>query len=30
MKAEGHLGRCCLKDRVGDAAHVILFGISIS
>ena len=29
MKAEGHLGRCYLKARVGDAAHVILCGISI-
>jgi transposase, IS5 family len=24
MKAEGHLGRCYLKGRAGDAANVIL------
>lgn len=24
MKAEGHLGRCYLKGRVGDAANVVL------
>jgi transposase, IS5 family len=24
MKAEGHLGRCYLKGRSGDAANIIL------
>ena len=27
MKAEGHLGRCYLKGRAGDAANVILSAI---
>jgi len=27
MKAEGHLGRCYLKGRDGDAANVILTAI---
>src|SRR5262249_9438863 len=27
MKAEGHLGRCYLKGRAGDAAHVILHAV---
>jgi transposase, IS5 family len=27
MKAEGHLGRCYLKGRAGDAANVILTAI---
>jgi IS5 family transposase len=28
MKAEGHLGRCYLKSREGDAANVILTAVS--
>ena len=24
MKSDGHLGRCCLKGQVGDAANAIL------
>jgi hypothetical protein len=24
LKTEGHLGRCYLKDRAGDAANVVL------
>src|SRR5262245_60575852 len=28
MKAEGHLGRCYLKGRAGDAANVILSAVS--
>ena len=28
MKAEGHLGRCYLKGRDGDAANVILTAVS--
>ena len=27
MKAEGHLGRCYLKGRAGDAANVILSAV---
>ena len=27
MKAEGHLGRCYLKGRAGDAANVILTAV---
>ena len=27
MKAEGHLGRCYLKGRQGDAANVILTAV---
>ena len=27
MKSEGHLGRCYLKGRAGDAANVILTGV---
>ena len=27
MKAEGHLGRCHLKGRAGDAANVILSAV---
>jgi IS5 family transposase len=27
MKAEGHLGRCYLKGRDGDAANVILTAV---
>src|SRR5205809_3429875 len=27
MKAEGHLGRCYLKDRAGDAANVVLSAV---
>ena len=27
LKAEGHLGRCYLKGRAGDAANVILSAI---
>ena len=27
MKAEGHLGRCYLKGRAGDAATVILSAV---
>ncbi len=27
MKAEGHLGRCSLKGRAGDAANTILTGV---
>ena len=27
MKAEGHLGRCYLKGRPGDAANVILSAV---
>ncbi len=27
MKAEGHLGRCYLKGRAGDADNVILSGV---
>jgi hypothetical protein len=27
MKAEGHLGRCYLKGRVGDAANAILCAV---
>ena len=27
MKAEGHLGRCYLKGRAGDAANTILTAI---
>jgi IS5 family transposase len=27
LKAEGHLGRCYLKDRAGDAANVILSAV---
>jgi IS5 family transposase len=27
MKAEGHLGRCYLKGRAGDAANVVLSAV---
>jgi IS5 family transposase len=27
LKAEGHLGRCNLKDRAGDAANAILSAV---
>jgi IS5 family transposase len=27
LKAEGHLGRCYLKDRAGDAANAILSAV---
>lgn len=27
MKAEGHLGRCYLKGRAGDAANVVLTAV---
>ena len=27
LKAEGHLGRCYLKGRAGDAANVILSAV---
>jgi IS5 family transposase len=27
MKAEGHLGRCCLKGTAGDAANAILTAV---
>ncbi|MFK4535072.1 hypothetical protein ABIA00_003255 [Bradyrhizobium ottawaense] len=27
MKAEGHLGRCHLKGRAGDAANVVLSAV---
>ena len=27
MKSEGHLGRCYLKGRAGDAANVILSAV---
>src|SRR5262249_48605321 len=27
MKAEGHLGRCYLKGRAGDAANIILSAV---
>jgi len=27
MKTDGHLGRCCLKGREGDAANVILTAV---
>jgi IS5 family transposase len=27
MKSEGHLGRCYLKGRAGDAANVILTAV---
>ena len=27
MKAEGHLGRCYLKGRAGDAANAILTAV---
>jgi transposase, IS5 family len=27
LKAEGHLGRCYLKDRAGDAANAILTAV---
>jgi hypothetical protein len=30
MKAEGHLGRCYLKGRAGDAVNVILSGMAFS
>jgi hypothetical protein len=29
MKAEGHLGRCYLKGRAGDAANVILSSVRL-
>ncbi len=27
LKADGHLGRCCLKGRAGDAANAILSAV---
>jgi IS5 family transposase len=27
LKAEGHLGRCCLEGRAGDAANVVLSAV---
>jgi len=30
MKSEGHLGRCCLKGRDGDAANAVLSAVGHS